>query len=193
MAEKDYARAQRLNEVFKHLFVHYGIISQTAMADYMGISRTGLSAAFNGNKRNLTNNLFKKICASFPGDFNLDYLLTGEGTLLAAPPPSIPRPEGTQVSDLVEVDAKQEAQYTRTLFDLAMQVIKDNEALHRQLQSSIAELRSLIDRYGPPPGAESPKPAESTDDSDPLKKYMEIIESRKAEMVAEQMEYLKKK
>ena len=37
-----------------------------------------------------------------------------------------------------------------------MQVIKDNEALHRQLQASIAELRSLIDRYGPIPGTESP-------------------------------------
>ena len=177
MAEKDYARAQRLNEVFKHLFVHYGIISQTAMADYMGISRTGLSAAFNGNKRNLTNNLFKKICASFPGEFNLDYLLKGEGTLLAAPTPSIPRPEGTQVSDLVEVDVKQEVKYTRTLFDLAMQVIKDNEALHRQLQASIAELRSLIDRYGPVPGA---KPSS-------VQKYMDMSESHKTAFVAEKL------
>ena len=31
-------------------------------------------------------------------------------------------------------------------------------ALHRQLQDSIAELRSLIDRYGPIPGTESPNP-----------------------------------
>ena len=34
--------------------------------------------------------------------------------------------------------------------------LKENEALHRQLQASIAELRTLIDRYGPPPGAEAP-------------------------------------
>ena len=154
MAEKDYARAQRLNEVFKHLFVHYGIISQTAMADYMGISRTGLSAAFNGNKRNLTNNLFKKICAAFPGAFNLNYLLKGEGQLLATPPQSIPRPEGTQVSDIKEVDGIGESGM-RNLFDIAMDVIIKNEALNRQLRSSIAELRSLIDRYGPPPGAET--------------------------------------
>jgi transcriptional regulator with XRE-family HTH domain len=139
MAEKDYERAKRLNEVFKHLFMHNGIESQTAMADYMGISRTGLSAAFNGNKQNLTNNLFKKICAAFPGVFNLDYLLTGRGELLLP----IPRPEGQQVNDI------QEIKYTNNLFDLAMQVIKDNEALHRQLQASIAEFRSLIDRYGP--------------------------------------------
>lgn len=151
MAEKDYERAKRLNEVFKHLFMHNGIESQTAMADFMGISRTGLSAAFNGNKQNLTNNLFKKICAAFPGVFNLDYLLTGRGELLLP----IPRPEGQQVNDVREI---KEVEYTHNLFDLAMQVIKDNEALHRQLQASIAELRSLIDRYGPLPGTESPIP-----------------------------------
>lgn len=148
MAEKDYERAKRLNEVFKHLFMHNSIESQTAMADYMGISRTGLSAAFNGNKQNLTNNLFKKICAAFPGVFNLDYLLTGRGKLLLP----IPRPEGVPMNDI------QEVKYTSNLFDLAMQVIKDNEALHRQLQTSIAELRSLIERYGPLPGTESPIP-----------------------------------
>lgn len=139
MADKDYERAKRLNEVYKHLFMHYGIESQTAMADFLKVSRTGLSAAFNGNKQNLTNNLFKKICAAFPGIFNLDYLLTGRGELLSP----IPLPQGQQVSDVKEVE------YTHNLFDLAMQVIKDNEDLHRQLQASIAELRSLIDRYGP--------------------------------------------
>lgn len=142
MEEKDYQRAERLDKVFKHLFIHYGIETQTAMADYLEVSRTGLSAAFNGNKRNLTNNLFKKICAKFPGVFNLDYLLKGEGELLLPKYQPIPLPEGQQVNDVKEVD------YTHNLFDLAMQVIKDNENLHRQLQASIAELRSLVERYG---------------------------------------------
>ena len=164
MAEKDYERAKRLNEVYKHLFMNYGIESQTSMADYLGISRTGLSAAFNGSKQNLTNNLFKKICAAYPGVFNLDYLLMGRGELLLP----IPRPEGEQINSAEEV-------YTRNLFDLAMQVIKDNEALHRQLKASIAELRSLIDRYGPIPGTESPRSdymhmvAEDLDKTNPKK------------------------
>ena len=142
MEEKDYQRAERLDKVFKHLFIHYGIETQTAMADYLEVSRTGMSAAFNGNKRNLTNNLFKKICAKFPGVFNLDYLLKGEGELLLPKYQPIPLPEGQPVNDVKEVD------YTHNLFDLAMQVIKDNENLHRQLQASIAELRSLVERYG---------------------------------------------
>lgn len=153
MAEKDYERAKRLNEVYKHLFMHYGIESQTAMADFLKISRTGLSAAFNGNKRNLTDNLFKKICAAFPGLFNLKYLLKGDGELLLTSTPSIPRPEGIQVSDIVEVEGIGESGM-RNLFDIAMDVIIKNEALNRQLRASIAELRSLIDRYGQIPSNE---------------------------------------
>lgn len=142
MEEKDYKRAERLDKVFKHLFVHYGIETQTAMADCLEVSRTGLSAAFNGNKRNLTNNLFKKICAKFPGVFNLNYLLKGEGELLASPAPSDKNDKATEMDGIGESGM-------RNLFDIAMDVIMKNEALNRQLVASIKELRSLIDRYGP--------------------------------------------
>ena len=82
--QKDPIRAKRLDEVYKHLFAHFGITSQKHLAEVLKVQRTGLSSAFNGNVANLTDNLFKKICAAFPGVFNLDYLLTGKGCLLAA-------------------------------------------------------------------------------------------------------------
>ena len=128
-----------LKEVYDHLRAYHGLHTQTEFAAALHITRPVLSAAMNGNEAYLTKNLFQKICAAYPGIFNLEYLLTGRGKLLLP----IPLPEGQQVSDVKEVE------YTHNLFDLAMQVIKDNEALHRQLQASIAELRSLIDRYGP--------------------------------------------
>ena len=166
MLQKDMnERAQRLRKVYEYLFANHGIKSQKKLAEKIKIQPTGLSAAMNGNVAYLTDNLFVKICAAFPGVFNIDYLLTGEGELLLP----IPRPEGQQVNDI------QEVKYTSNLFDLAMQVIKDNEALHRQLQASIAELRSLIDRYGPLPGAESPRSdymhmvAEDLDKTNPKK------------------------
>ena len=81
--QKDPIRAKRLDEVYKHLFAHFGITSQKHLAEVLKVQRTGLSSAFNGNVANLTDNLFKKICAAFPGVFNLDYLLTGKGCLLA--------------------------------------------------------------------------------------------------------------
>ena len=81
--EKDPEREKRLNEVYKYLCYHCGIENKTMFADALRVQRTGLSAALNGSKANLTDNLFAKICAAFPGVFNLDYLLTGEGELLA--------------------------------------------------------------------------------------------------------------
>ena len=82
--QKDPIRAKRLDEVYKHLFAHFGITSQKHLAEILKVQRTGLSSAFNGNVANLTDNLFKKICAAFPGVFNLNYLLTGKGYLLTA-------------------------------------------------------------------------------------------------------------
>ena len=82
MAEKDIEKAQRLNEVYKYVFAHFDIRSQKDFADFLHVQRTGLSAAMNGSKANLTKNLFTKICAAFPGVFNLDYLLNGNGRLL---------------------------------------------------------------------------------------------------------------
>lgn len=82
MAEKDPERAQRLNEVYKHLFAFCDVTSKTGLAKILGIQRTGLAAAFGGSKANLTDSLFRNICKTFPGVFNLDYLLTGKGDLL---------------------------------------------------------------------------------------------------------------
>lgn len=132
-------RQKRLIEVYNFVRQHYPIHTKTDFANAVGHGRTSMSAALNGSEEYLTDALFQKICVAYPGVFNLDYLLTGRGELLMP----ISRPEGQQVNDI------QEVKYTSNLFDLAMQVIKDNEALHRQLQASIAELRSLIDRYGP--------------------------------------------
>ena len=75
-------RAFRLKEMFKHLYANYGIQSQKQLAEIIKVQRTGLSAAMNGNDAYLTDNFFLKICAAFPGVFNIDYLLNGEGTLL---------------------------------------------------------------------------------------------------------------
>jgi transcriptional regulator with XRE-family HTH domain len=80
---KDTERQDRLNQVYRHLFAHFNIVSQTKFADALHVQRTALSAAMNGNKAYLTNNLFTKICAAFPGVFNYEYLTTGVGSLLS--------------------------------------------------------------------------------------------------------------
>jgi hypothetical protein len=75
-------KQKRLQEVYDHLRRWYGIHTQTDFANSMRYSRNAISLALNGNEKYLTEKLFRSVCETYPGIFNLDYLLTGNGTLL---------------------------------------------------------------------------------------------------------------
>ena len=47
---KDMERANRLNEVYKHLFAYFNVKSQTDFAQAIKVQRTAMSAAMNGSK-----------------------------------------------------------------------------------------------------------------------------------------------
>lgn len=133
MIQKDYDRAQRLNEVYKHLFAHHGITSQKAMAEHLGMQRTGLSAAMNGSKANLTDSLFKKICASWPGVFVLDYLLTGEGNLLT--------PEEEYASAKIEQGSIMFEEQQNNILELYARMIRGVDDLRQQIKIELADLQ----------------------------------------------------
>ena len=75
-------RQKRLIEVYEHLRRYFGIHTKTGFAEALHYGRTSLSAAINGDESYLTDKLFKNICEAYPGVFDLNYLLTGEGQLL---------------------------------------------------------------------------------------------------------------
>ena len=75
-------RQKRLIEVYEHLRRYFGIHTNSGFAESIHYGRTSLSAAMNGNEEYLTDNLFKTICETYDGIFNLDYLLNGNGQLL---------------------------------------------------------------------------------------------------------------
>jgi len=75
-------RQKRLIEVYEHLRRYFGIHTKTGFAEALHYGRTSLSAAINGDESYLTDKLFKNICEAYPGVFDLNYLLTGEGSLL---------------------------------------------------------------------------------------------------------------
>ena len=75
-------RQKRLIEVYEHLRKYYGIHTKTGFAEALHYGRTSMSAAMNGDEKYLTDSLFKNICEAYRSVFNLDYLLTGEGSLL---------------------------------------------------------------------------------------------------------------
>lgn len=74
-------RQKRLNEVYDYLRGNYNIHTKIDFANAIKFGRTSLSSALNGSEKYLTDSLFEKICESFPGVFNLDYLLNGNGEL----------------------------------------------------------------------------------------------------------------
>ena len=110
--------------MYDHLRSHCGIHTKTEFAEAIRITRPALSSAMNGNDLYLTQNLFQKICGAYPGVFNLDYLLTGVGSLL---------------SDQ-ETVASEELVQNENLMDQA----KMFDALLRSKDETIEELRGRV-------------------------------------------------
>lgn len=75
-------KAIRLNEVYEHLHENYSVHTKAEFADAIQYARSYISSALNGNEKYLTDKLFKSICKTYQNIFDLNYLLTGEGTLL---------------------------------------------------------------------------------------------------------------
>jgi hypothetical protein len=75
-------REKRLNEVYEHVHRYFNIHTKGEFADYIKYARAYISSAMNGNEKYLTDKLFDSICKAFPGVFDIDYLLTGKGSLL---------------------------------------------------------------------------------------------------------------
>lgn len=75
-------RQKRLNEVYEHLRKFYGIHTQSDFANALRKSRNAITLALNGDEKYLTDKLFKNICEAYKGVFDLNYLLTGKGSLL---------------------------------------------------------------------------------------------------------------
>lgn len=115
-------RQKRLIEVYNYVRQHFGIHTKQGFAEALNYGRTSMSAALNGNEGYLTDSLFKSICAAFPGTFNLDYLLTGEGELLMG-----------------QGGAKVEDTDSGELSALRSRV--------QMLEEQVARLRQIIDHY----------------------------------------------
>lgn len=120
-------KQERLQEVYAHVRANYGIHTQSDFSKSLGMTRPAISSAMNGNDSYLTDNLFKKVCATWQGVFNLDYLLTGRGALLAEQKKAA-EPLNDPTADLV---------------DLCARVIKEVEYLRKQLTEEIAEVHTL--------------------------------------------------
>ena len=129
------SKREKLIEVYDFLYGKRMLRTWQEFADLLQVTRPALSAAKNGNEAYLTKNLFMKICATFPGLFNLDYLLSGEGELLAAH-------GGSGDEDLRTLDQS-------SLINAALaakdETIKSKDAYISHLEETIAHLKSEVE------------------------------------------------
>ena len=141
-------RHDRLKEAYDYLRYQHGIHTQMEMANALQITRSSFSAAMNGNEKYLTQSLFMKICAAFPGVFNLDYLLNGTGTLLAQQEKAEPTPVSPATDNILELHA----QMLRRVDDLRQELHQELlaiRALKDELRTTLAEFqRSNTHEYG---------------------------------------------
>lgn len=125
-----------------------GIVhTKTDLANFAGIGRTSMSAALNGSEAYLTDNLFKKIHAKYP-QFNLSYLLHGEGSLLNEEHNAMHPYEEVLEHDTTPIVSEPPPtplipQWADSLISIMSSQIKENEALHRELRHSIDKINQL--------------------------------------------------
>ena len=157
-------KQERLKQVYDHLRTHFGIHTQIDFAEAIRITRPALSSAMNGNEAYLTKNLFQKICAAYPGVFDLNYLLTGKGSLLTIEEEIKnediektyhPAPSQIDLSSLVNAllaksdeaiaSLKREIAAKDEVIQAKDDRIADLEKLAEERLHRIAELRRIID------------------------------------------------
>lgn len=104
--------SQRLNEAFAHLRVTEDIRSVSAFALALGYDRTYVSNAINGKTADFPKGIFTRLCDVYPGVFDLNYLMTGVGSLLLGEPAAdgadgLVRDLQERIADLEELVATQ--------------------------------------------------------------------------------------
>ena len=129
-------RQKRLNEVYEHLHNHFGVHTKGDFAEAVQYARAYISSAMNGNEKYLTDKLFTNICEAYPGKFNLEYLLTGNGNLLT--------PEEDAMSSEIEQTSKRSKdEATTNLVELYAQSIRLVDDLRQSLKEELAEVRAI--------------------------------------------------
>ncbi len=134
-------KQQRLRQVYDHLRAHYGVHTQIDFAEAIHVTRPALSSAMNGNESYLTQNLFQKICAAYPGVFNLGYLLTGEGCLLTD--------QETVISEELAKNEKlkNQAKMVDELLRSKQETIDEQRERIADLKKTIALLEQQLEEY----------------------------------------------
>lgn len=152
-------KQERLMEVYEYARAHCSVHTKSEMAIRLHITQPAFSYAINGNEAYLTKNLFQKVCAAFPGIFNLDYLLTGQGELLLtsdvqSEPPTTKKPASVDADfyhDALKLNAKviedmrKDLEYFKSLVLDKDSTIQENHEHVLIMRTQLVSLQTELD------------------------------------------------
>lgn len=130
-------RADRLKEVYEYVRTQFPIHTQSDFAEWLKYNRAYVSSAMHGNEKNLTDKLFMNICEAFPGVFNIDYLLTGNGSLLS---------DKEKIKTEIHEAQASVAESQKAFDDLLVmysRLVRENDDLRVMLRQELEEVRAV--------------------------------------------------
>lgn len=145
-------KKERFEKAYNYLKFQGIIKKQDDVAKTMGATRANVSLALNGNPAVLTDNFLMRFAKAYPGMFNFDWLLTGDGEMLTVNQPE-PAKEPSDVhyidngSMLNALLAAKDETIAAMQNQLATkdEIIQTKDDLIRSLQMQITMLRTQLD------------------------------------------------
>lgn len=152
------SKTERFNAVFEHLR-HTGVIrTQKDVADKMGSTSQNVGQALQGNPKVLTDRFLMRFIQAFPDIFSMQWLFTGDGTMLINAPAPTPAPESASrpysLPDMPPVMAAEAAPLSdRDLlvatYTTLVRLSDSFRDYQSRTESRIRELESLISQLIP--------------------------------------------
>lgn len=135
-------KKERFRKVYAYLLGAGQISSQEDLAKALDAGTGTVSKAYNQGL--VSDNFFKRICAAYPGVFNLDWLLNGEGEMLqSSQKPQEPIKKEANISNqdaIIKLLVEQNRMF--------MQMIADSEEYRKKhdakVDAELSELRSIL-------------------------------------------------
>ena len=142
-------RQERLEAVYQYLRNTGRVHTQKEFAEKVGYTETSISKAFNGIMSSLTDNLFKAIVRTYRPIFSLEWLLTGDGSMLTLDDTQQKKPLASD-SDDENIDAimqmyknaTEEKAKAAELFKAATKEKEETESLKTEIATLRNELRA---------------------------------------------------
>ena len=142
-------RQERLEAVYQYLRNTGRVHTQKEFAEKVGYTETSLSKAFNGIMSSLTDNLFKAIVRTYRPIFSLEWLLTGDGSMLTLDDTQQKKPltsdnDDENINAIMQMykNATEEKAKAAELFKAATKEKEETESLKTEIATLRNELRA---------------------------------------------------